>query len=90
MLQDLSKRCSNCQKTFLIETHFQSCYKPETTKTCRECRDRVQKSKDKPTGAMQKRIKIYLSHKKTKSKKVAVVNGPMVAVIISPINLKLF
>ncbi len=63
------KKCSHCKRTFLISTHFQSLYKPETTKMCKLCRNRFIKYKNKPTCSYTKRRNIYLSHKKKKIEK---------------------
>jgi len=63
------KECSLCKKTFLISTHFQSIAKPETTKTCKICRDLEIKRQNKPTSIVPKRRSIYLTHKRNKIEK---------------------
>ena len=61
---ELCKKCSHCNKSFLIKTHFQSNMKQETKK-CQKCRKTSIKSNNNPTSKNKKRKYIYLSHKKT-------------------------
>ncbi len=65
----LEKQCSQCKKTFLISTHFQSSRRPEGTKMCLKCRKLAIKYTNKPTSAGQKRRDIYFSHKKKEIEK---------------------
>jgi len=64
-----TKRCSICTNIFLIETHFQSSRKSESTKTCKLCRNQSIKWKNNPTSVEQKRRTIYLTHKRKEIEK---------------------
>ena len=59
------KECSKC----LIETDFQSRMRAEGTKQCKICRCRNTKYNNNPTSAQQKRINLYLAHKKNEIEK---------------------
>ncbi len=63
------KQCSQCKKSFLTETHFQSHVRAKATKMCKLCRNRHNTYEHKLTSVTQKRRNIYISHKKNEIQK---------------------